>query len=266
MLLENRRARDSLVFSRDPLILITFTKGGRHENSPTLTIKWNTAWGRRPQSPGHWLTCGQALLEWAFSVEICLHPSPSPPHHPVPQVWHFQQIRCILVCICIPYSSTVCGSWFLIIIIGRTAIIHIIMVHSSPGTVRFHVSGRVNELGFSFQPKVYIPIFNNANYFTRSYGDISVPLGKMSAWNKRHRASINPLFSKCSLNAFMDIITNNGTKPTFLLSFKMSEWKQCLIFFISLKSALHLKDQPQQISQSIILRENIILWSVCIKS
>lgn len=104
------------------------------------------------------------------------------------------------------------------------------MVHSPPRTVRFHVSGRVNELGFSFQPKAYIPIFNNANYFTRSYGDISVPSGKMSVWNKRRRASISPLFSKCSLNAFMDIVTNNGRKPSFLLSFKMSEWKQCLIF------------------------------------
>lgn len=104
------------------------------------------------------------------------------------------------------------------------------MVHSSAGTVRFHVSGRVNELGFSFQPKVYVSIFNNANCFTRSYSDISVPSDKMSAWNKRHRANINPLLSKCSLNAFMDIITNNGTKTTFLLSFKMSGWKQCLIF------------------------------------
>lgn len=105
------------------------------------------------------------------------------------------------------------------------------MVHSLPGTVRFHVSGRVNELGFSFQPKVYVSIFNNANYFTRSYSDISVPSDKMSAWNKRHRASINPLLSKCSLNAFMDVITNNGTKTTFLLSFIMSEWKFFLISF-----------------------------------
>lgn len=29
MLIENRRARDSLVSSKDPVILTTFTKGGR---------------------------------------------------------------------------------------------------------------------------------------------------------------------------------------------------------------------------------------------
>lgn len=68
-----------------------------------------------------------------------------------------------------------------------------------------HASVRISKLGFSVQLNIYI-YFYSAIYFTRFHSDVPAPLGQVSSWNRKHRASINPLFFKWSVYAFMDAV------------------------------------------------------------
>lgn len=129
----------------------------------------------------------------------------------------------------------------------------------------FHASGRISELGFSFQSHIYGG-FYNADYFIRFCSDIPAASGQVSAWNKKH--GINPLFSKGSMNAFVDIIINNinDMKTTFLFLFKMLEWKWWLIFYFIKVCVVSIRITIVDIELCIMSSSNIIPWSACVQS